>query len=308
MKLTSKRLIALIFGFSITAINASAPKFTSSIFSHKDPVTAQNLRVSLKGDNWTAEDIKTEHTDFHIALFGNPTVMAGFADGQVRDADSVRKRVKDSIEERFGKGKPHGLLTVCDDQKKPFMHVVAGGGDRSGTSEIAYAIVNELDGVKYWGKGYGTKVLTKVVQEWAPEVYKIGHGTYPGANSKIVTAFQCFGGKEGSKALDQLDATASPSNPASWKILDKLAFEPAKCNLESTTVVIDYEHKEFASLITMEEELLKLYDASTTSLGKTLEPGKRYRMIDPDGKVRTVSKHARGNRMKYHFENTTFMN
>lgn len=69
--------------------------------------------------------------------------MAGFGDGQVRSAESVASRVKNSIEERFGNGSPHGLLTVLDQLKQPFMYMVAGGGDRTGTSEIAYTMKHE---------------------------------------------------------------------------------------------------------------------------------------------------------------------
>jgi len=300
MKSIVKLLSLSIFAFSITAGNASESSFKSNIFTYGDPLNARNLHVSLKGDNWHAEDIKIDHLDFHISLFGNSTVMAGFADGQVRTPESVTTRVKNSVEDRFGKGSPHGLLTVLDHLERPFMHIVAGGGDRPGTSEMAYAMMPE-----YWGKQYGQKVATKIVQEWAPEVYNIGHGIGldPIANEKIIKAFQCFGGQ----SLEQLDATASPSNPASWKILVKLGFEAAKCDLESPDTVIDYDHKEFESLNAMENELLNHFAPMSTTNVQQLVPGKRYRMIDQEGNVRTFSKHARWERMKYHFENKSFI-
>lgn len=234
----------------------------------------------MQGDDWKAVDIKHEDTAFHIDLFGNATVMAGFADGQIRDATSVKTRGENSISERFGGGKPHGLLTVLDKSDERFMHIVAGGGDRAGTSEIAYAMMPD-----YWGKGYGKKVVSAIVQEWAPEVYRIGRGTDLDsiAHANIIKSFQCFGGKP----LDQLDATASPSNPASWKILDKLGFESAKIDLALEDVKIDFQDKEFASFKEVESELLKLFDT------KKLEKGKRYKMIDPKGYERTVSKHSR---------------
>jgi len=283
---------------SVLLINAAnASQFTSEIFSYDDYANAKGLHVTLKGDNWRAEDIKPDHLQFHINLFGNSTVMAGFADGQVRSAESVTARVKNSIEERFGKGSPHGLLTVLDEEKQPFMHVVAGSGDRPGTSELAYAMLPE-----YWGKKYGEKVVTKIVQEWAPAVYKIGRGIglQPNAHANIIKAFQCFDGKP----LEQIDATASPSNVGSWKILIKTGFKAAKCNLESTEIIIDYDHKEFESLATMEAELLKLFDIAKSNTDQPLIPGKRYRMIDPKGQLRTISKHTKWERMKYHFENT----
>ncbi|AIL12652.1 hypothetical protein IM40_02530 [Candidatus Paracaedimonas acanthamoebae] len=286
----------LIFSISILFITtANASQFTSEIFSYDDYVNAKGLHVTLNEDNWYAEDIKPDHLQLHINLFGNSTVMAGFADGQIRSAESVIARVKNSIEERFGKGSPHGLLTVLDEEKQPFMHVVAGGGDRPGTSELAYAMLPE-----YWGKKYGEKVVTKIVQEWAPAVYKIGRGIglESNAHANIIKAFQCFD----SKPLEQIDATASPSNIASWKILVKTGFEAAKCNLESTEIIIDYDHKEFESLTTMEAELLKLFDIAKSNTDQPLVPGKRYYMIDPEGQLRTISKHTKWERMKYHFE------
>jgi hypothetical protein len=280
--------------------HALQSQFESDIFSYEDPLKAQRLHVSLKGDNWRAEDIKLDHTLFHIELFGNPTVMVGFADGQIRSAESVTTRVKNSVEERFGKGSPHGLLTVVDQLNKPFMHIVAGGGDRPGTSEIAYAMMPD-----YWNKKYGEKVITKMVYEWAPEVYRIGRGIRldPLSQINIIRAFQCFGGKP----LDQLDATASPSNPASWKILVKTGFEAAQSDLESQEVVIDYDQREFSSLKNMENELLKLFEPATALDYQPLLPGKRYSMIDPEGNLRTISKHTRWERMKYHFENKDFL-
>lgn len=71
-------------------------------------------------------------------------------------------------------------------------------------------------------------------------------------------------------------------------------------------MVIDFDQKEFESLIAMESKLLKLYEVTTTVTDKPLIPGICYRMIDPEGKSRTISKHTRWQRMKYHFENTNF--
>lgn len=295
-----KKIVLGVLICFMSQANASQSQFKSDIFSYEDPLNAQRLHVSLKGNNWSAEDIKLGHTVFHIELFGNPTVMAGFADGQIRSAESVTTRVKNSVEERFGKGSPHGLLTVVNQLNKPFMHIVAGGGDRPGTSEIAYAMMPD-----YWGKKYGEKVVTKMVHEWAPEVYRIGRGIglNPKGQANIISAFQCFGGKP----LDQLDATASPSNPASWKILVKTGFEAAKSDLKSEEIVIDYDQREFDSLKTMEDELLKLFEPATAIDSQLLIPGKRYCMLDPEGNLRTISKHTRWERMKYHFENKGFL-
>jgi hypothetical protein len=50
----------------------------------------------------------------------------------------------------------------------------------------------------------------------------------------------------------------------------------------------------------MEAKLLELFDSQYTS--SPLKSGQRYRMIDINSKVRTFSKHATWDRIKYHFE------
>ena len=52
--------------------------------------------------------------------------------------------------------------------------------------------------------------------------------------------------------------------------------------------------------VNTEESLLKLYDAAHSD--SPLAPGRRYRIVDPAGDIRTVSKDTRINRIKYHFE------
>jgi hypothetical protein len=226
----------------LTFINASPPlyssQFNSEIFEYENPGQATGLHVRLLGEGWQGKDIKASHIKFHQDLFGNPFVIQGFADGQIREAEGVKSRCLMSINDRFAKGFPHGLLTISDTETgTPFMHIIGGGGDRAGTSEIAYAMLPE-----YQGKKFGTKVVSSFVQDWAPEVRRIGlgNGLDPLADEKIIKAFQCFEGK----ALDQLDATASPSNVASWRILDGLSFQAAVNDLENSESHIDFDGKE----------------------------------------------------------------
>jgi hypothetical protein len=274
-------------------ISAYSSQFTSDIFTYDNPTLATGLHACLQGDGWQGEDIKESHIKFHQDLFGNPFVMQGFADGQIREAEGVKSRCLMSINDRFAKGFPHGLLTLSDPETgTPFMHIIGGGGDRAGTSEIAYAMLPE-----YQGKKFGTKVVSSFVQEWAPEVRRIGlgNGLDPITDEKIIKAFQCYEGK----ALDQLDATASPSNVTSWRILDGLSFQAAVNGLESSESLIDFDGKELG-YAQMEAKLLELFDSQYTS--SPLKSGQRYRMIDINAKVRTFSKHATWDRIKYHFE------
>ena len=287
----NKKFNFLVFILNVLNPVSTQASFSSNIFSYDHLDIAKGLHVCLKGDTWVAEDVKWSHFSFQQSLFDNPDVMSGFADGQTRTSESVEVRFKDSIENRFAQGHPHGLLTVRDKENNSlyFMHAVAGGGDRAGTAEIAYAISFE-----HQGKKLGTKVITSLVQEWAPEVRRIGLGQNIDQDN-IVKAFKCFGGKE----LENLDATASPTNLVSWKILEKAGFYSANYKLDNSTN-IDFDLKEI-SYKNLEEELLKLYD-SQQSQNKNLKINKRYCLTDMDGKQRIFSKHQKWNRIKFHFE------
>jgi len=65
-------------------------------------------------------------------------------------------------------------------------------------------------------------VLGAIVKEWGPEVRRVGlgHGLDGMQHAAIIKAFKCFGGKE----LCRFDATASPSNRGSWRILDNFFY------------------------------------------------------------------------------------
>ena len=284
-------LIVLSLGTSFLSLDAYAV-FDSKIFTYEDVKGAKNLHVSLKGSTWYAKEVTKQDIPFHQKLFSDSVVMAGFADGQVREPEATKARLEDMWIPRFEQGHLHGGLTVFDPETdEPMGHVVAGGGDGAGVSEIAYSFLKN-----YWGKKIGTGIVGAIVQEWAPEVRRIGLGKDLDSkeDTPVIDAFSCFGGQ----VLIRLDATASPSNPGSWKILDKYDFEPAISNLSKKETVLDLEGIE--SFEEVEQKTLKLFDISSTDT--PLKVGVRYRMIDSDGKLRTFSKHAQYERIKYHFE------
>lgn len=307
--------------FSLLLLSTSALTASqSNVFTFQDN---GSVSVSLSGTTktglaWVAEDVKEGHIPFQQILFGDADTMSGFAGGSVRSPESVDVRVKTQWLPRFRSGQPHGGLTVFlkdSTSSLPIGHVVAGGGDRDdvyGVSEVAYSFLPNTAGPKkdgyggfydlnhqnvtLWGQGFGSSIVEKIVTVWAPEVSRIGHGKGMDEVQEmpIIQNFQCFNGKP----LGRLDATASPKNPGSWKILDRY-FSSARARLDSHTV-IDWDQKDFSSFGEMEEAFLKLYEV--TARDGPLTPGVRYKFIDPDGKPRTVSKHPDYQCLKYHFE------
>jgi len=101
-----------------------------------------------------------------------------------------------------------------------------------------------------------------------------------------------FNGKE----LERFDATISPSNPGSWRIMEKCGFQPAAFEVRQTDPVLDLDGREFETPLALEVYIVNFFEE------KSLEPGVRYRMVEPNGALRTFSKHEKFQRIIYHFE------
>lgn len=304
--------------FFLATCHLTASQSNLFTFQEDGSVSISLSGMTKTGVSWTAQDVKEEHIPFHQILFGDETTMSGYAGGTPRTPESVKSRIKTQWLPRFQSGKPHGGLTVFlgDSSALPIGHVVAGGGDQDkvyGVSEMAYSFLPNTAGPQkdgyggfypldhrdliLWNKGLGSSIVAQIVTAWAPEVRRIGLGKDMDEIQEmpIVKNFRCFD----EKPLGRLDATASPKNPASWKILDHY-FSAALSRVDSSTDFIDWDQKEFTSFEEMEDAFLKLYDVIAQT--DPLNSGVRYRFIDPDGEERTVSKHASYNCLKYHFE------
>jgi RimJ/RimL family protein N-acetyltransferase len=287
--------LALSVGTLLT--QPSQAVFKSTLFTYDDPQSAKGLHVSLQGSSskgieWRAQEVTEADIPFYQGLFGDQKVMTGFADGKIRSPEFTAQRLGAWIS-RFQNGHPHGGLTVFrTEDQETLGHIVAGAGDAPGVSEIAYSYVPTS-----WGTGLGSAVLGTIVQQWGPEVRRIGLGIGLDEiqDANIVTAFKCFGGK----TLERFDATASPSNPGSWKILDKFGFGAATFKVENLETPLDLDNRELQSPQALEENILNLFHGSGDNPYKI---DTRYQLIDTEGKLRTFSKHAKYDRIKYHFE------
>lgn len=269
--------------FFLALIVVSANSFNTfcgEIFQFDIPEKAQGLRVCFTTDTARVENVTEEDLPFYHKILNDPEVIGKYASGTPIAQQATQNRIADSIHERFAKGHPTGLLTVKDknDPSVRFGYVIAGRGDRPGVSEIACVIDKP-----YQKKGLVTGITTYFVNTIIPQIKEIGQG-----NTPIAHAFQCFGGK----ALECLDATASPSNEGSWKILDAAGFGPAQYKLIQEDPIVDFQ-KNCMRLQEMEKEIFQM---------KNIEMGKRYRLIDINGKLRTFSIHEKYKTVKFHFE------
>lgn len=265
----------------------------SDIFWYEDNIEAKKLHVSLIGSWWQAEDVKWDHLAFHQSLFSNPKLMTYYAEGKAYSPQSVSLRFQNSIEEIFAQGYPTGMLTIKD-LKNPSIFLMYAmmreSLERSGSATLSLVISME-----HQEKRLGSDFLSSVVNEWAPEVRRIGLGLNID-NKNIIKAFQCFGGKE----LEVLEATVSPANIRSLKCFDKLNFQTNYYKIDSS-FTFDFSLKEITPE-ELENNLYELYDPIKTE--KPLIVGKRYCLIDMNNKKRVFSKHSVFKTVKFHFEKT----
>ncbi len=277
--------------------------FSSDIFAFEDITYAKGCQAYLSGEGktgikWEAHPVALADIPYHVKAFGDATIMAGFATGQTRSAQSVADRITNWIF-RFLNGHPHGGMTILNQETQELIgHIVAGGGDGPGVSEMAYTLMEESwDGKGkpgIWGKGIMSDVVGAIVNKWAPEVRRLSSGKdIPEA---VRNAFTCFGGER----LKRFDATASPSNPGSWYILKKHGFTAAKTNVKGDEAVADFDNKDLDPRA-FENALMVLYTAET-SLEAPLIKGIRYQVVGTDGSLVTVSHHTGYDCMKLHVE------
>tara|TARA_A100000171_G_scaffold48981_2_gene57245 strand:- start:1086 stop:2024 length:939 start_codon:yes stop_codon:yes gene_type:complete len=297
-------LFSAFFIINLKVTHASTHEFFSPCFTFDDTENVTGCHVTLsgrshKGLGWTAREVQKNDIDFLTQLYKNQTVMSGFAGGETRDRAYVERRVNDSWIPRFKNGNPHGGLTLLketDRSSEPqrIGYLVAGGGEGRGVSEVAYALCEDScfpDGTPgIWGQGVISSAVGAIVQEWGPEVRRLG--TDINIPAAIQAKFQCFSGA----ALERFDATASPSNPGSWKALKKNGFCAASFKVEDDETVADFDGKEL-TFKDWESDLI------TVTREYCLPIGKRFKVVGLDGDIYTVSQHPRfKERMKLHFE------
>ncbi|NCP61750.1 MAG: GNAT family N-acetyltransferase [Alphaproteobacteria bacterium] len=275
----------------------------SDIFSFDHPIYAKGCHTRLTGESktgykWELSDVQLVDIDYHVKAFRNETLMFQYGTGLPREPQATADRIVGTWMNRFLNGNPHGGMTIFNaETRERIGHIVAGGGDRPGISEIAYTLMEDSwdgrDVPKIWGKGVMSGVVGSIVNDWAPEVIRLSESNMPVCIQK---AFTCFGGKP----LEGFDATASPSNPGSWCVLKKHGFKAAITNVDCGETVADFDGKELEPS-EFENELMKLYTVDTI-LETPLERGIRYHVIGTDGTLHTVSHHKNFNRMKLHLE------
>ena len=140
----------------------------STIFSREDN---GYLHVHLegrtaKGEAWSARFVDPSDISFYQALFNDKEVMANFGDGQPRTPESTVDRITKKWLPRSAAGQPHSSLTIFDAKGGRIGHVIVGGGDRAGTSEIAGLGIPGA-----WRQRYGESVFHSITEVLVPPTF-----------------------------------------------------------------------------------------------------------------------------------------
>eukprot|EP00039_Didymoeca_costata_P032630 m.38638 g.38638 ORF g.38638 m.38638 type:complete len:277 (+) comp9457_c1_seq1:199-1029(+) len=242
------------------------------------------IKLDTPDGKYSLRSIAEDDIPFEQELFANPIAMEKYADGKPRAKDATERRIRESWMPRFQRGQPHGPFVIYDEVTGNRVgHIVAGEGNEPGLAEVGYIILPE-----YWGKGITTAAMSVIVNQWAPHVRKTGLGGD--------TRYKCFGGQ----AVHQIEATASPANAGSWKVLVKNRFKArAKFDIEVNVDIAKEKLGKEKFWEDFEKELIQRYFSDGS-----IDSSKYVRILDPEGNPRTVKYDPRFSRIKYFFEHT----
>ncbi len=164
------------------------------------------LELHIDTEDLHGEYVKEKDVEQYVGLFSDSAVMEKYADGKPRERGGVENRVRNAWIKRWQEEKnPYtGIAFSKSDTDDFVVHVVAGGGDEPGQSELAY-----LARKKLWGKGYTKQAVTAVVHEYLPQTIKKNY-------------------KMNGEKLREIVLTARPDNPASVRIAVDIGMKKYK--------------------------------------------------------------------------------
>ncbi len=256
----------------------------SNIFSIEN---SSFLHTQLSADKFTARGISEADLPFYYDLFGDQEVVSRlFGDGKPKTPYEVNVKFQD-WNKRFTSTQPLGALTVLDAAGQAIGFILCREGGEKGVSEVSYALTPSAQ-----GQGIGSAVLKSVVETWAEEVNAIGVGKIADDHfPQLQAAFRCFGGD----VLRRFDATYSPLNIASGRILGKAGFVNAQTSL-CTDNVFDLTGTglSFAKTEDAEKIAVRFLEGR--------EKNKIYTCVDQEGVEHTLSYKENFGSFRFHVE------
>ncbi|CAG8810323.1 10812_t:CDS:1, partial [Racocetra fulgida] len=137
-------------------------------FSDDDVVSVCLSGVDKNNKEWYAREIQTYDTSNYEHLLSDINIMKYM----YQERQLISEEIKSRIDNDYLIRQPKGALTILDEQSNFIGFILSKPIPRKkGKSEIVYTLSK-----KYWDRGIGQSVLSKMVTVWGPEVRKIGLG------------------------------------------------------------------------------------------------------------------------------------
>lgn len=253
------------------------------------PLAQEHLDVRLDGENWYAVNVQAKDQDFIVSLFRNNDVMKWYGAGPSQDLEEILDRTLRLWLPRFDAGQPHGALLVVDKKNQdPLGFIMAGLTDTPGVAAIAYAYAPHS-----WGRGIGSDVLRKFMDQWGGEVKRIGLGKDMDEikYQKVISDFCCFQ----DQPLHKFLAVVSPDNRASLRMLEKAGFKSQPMDAES---ILNLTTCSSLVGLDVESKIRTAIKINTLDVKR----GHYYKMIEGEGVERTFMIPERYDRIKYYLE------
>lgn len=177
---------------------------------HSDNKT-KKLSVTIDTDRLHLRSVERKEQDyeFYARLFGNEEVTHTFATGRTQTRKELEDRINNVWAVRWEKNNPYSAFVIEMKNKnteepieKSIGHMNLITQVPSGqAAELAYLIEREQ-----WGQRFAIEAASSVVKEYAPLTVRQGYTI-------------------GGKPLEEITATALPTNIASVAILKKLGMQ-----------------------------------------------------------------------------------
>lgn len=185
-------------------IQQSETVYAGIEFDWNDPENKKGLSVTISTDRLILKSVVEEDIPHLVKLFSDPKIMKCFASGKPREEQMTFERVKQVWIPRWQDNDPRSAFTVFlkNDPGTMIGSVILGTGEGPGRSELAYLFFDN-----FWGKGFGSEAVSALVNDYALTLIEYKYDFARGFKDCPPMV------------LARIDATASPDNIASCKIL-----------------------------------------------------------------------------------------
>ena len=249
----------------------------------------RSLNTHLKSNGWTLTNVQISDTLEYQKLFADPRVVTKYGYGTLLNYADIPNRIKGILSMRHRHGQPAGCMTIRDekDQFLGYTAVVLGKG--AGVGSLSFAFSSEAE-----AKNVHKEVISSIVNEWAPEVKRIGNNP----SNENYDNFRHFG----LAPLSKITASTILSNKDMTNILINEGFKPAEVSKDNS-IEINFKDRGFASGIEEMKAVIEEYFDNNKAHSNPLAYNNRnHSYIDPQGNKHTISRLEKGRDVEYQLE------